>query len=191
MDSTDSGCLSVHWCLTPQHQWFFTTHTPNYVRTYLASCPTADLQYESHMAICPDSPLPAVGVARGWPARLALASLPDHVGGEKTSLLPRSLGTRLIWPKFREILGENSADINFWPPIAGLVGVMNIINDIAGGGSPCVRAPPSLAAEERMLWERSTYEGGVRWICMKMCCLGGKNLVVKGLMCAWRINESH
>ena len=32
------------------------------------------------------------------------------------------------------------------------------------GGSPCVRAPPSLAAEERMLWERSTYEGGVRWM---------------------------
>ena len=27
--------------------------------------------------------------------------------------------------------------------------------------------------------------------CMKMCCLGGKNSVVKGLICAWRINESH
>ena len=27
--------------------------------------------------------------------------------------------------------------------------------------------------------------------CMKMCCLGGKNTVVKGLICAWRINESH
>ena len=63
-----------------------------------------------------------------------------------------------IWPKFREILGKNPADIQL---IAGLVGVMNIINSIARGGSPCVRAPPSLAAEERMLWERSTYESGV------------------------------
>ena len=67
---------------------------------------------------------------------------------------------------------------------------MNIINSIARGVSPCVRAPPSLAAEERMLWERSTYESGVAE-CMKMCCLGGKNSVVKGLICAWRINESH
>ena len=38
---------------------------------------------------------------------------------------------------------------------------MNIINGIARRVSPCVRAPPSLAAEERMLWERSTYESGV------------------------------
>ena len=47
-------------------------------------------------------------------------------------------------------------------PIAGLVGVMNIINGIAIGVSPCVLAPPSLAAEEQMLWERSTYESGMR-----------------------------
>ena len=46
--------------------------------------------------------------------------------------------------------------------LLGLWGVMNIINSIARGVSPCVRAPPSLAAEERMLWERSTYESGVR-----------------------------
>ena len=39
---------------------------------------------------------------------------------------------------------------------------MNIINGIARGVSPRVRAPPSLATEERMLWERSTYESGVR-----------------------------
>ena len=57
---------------------------------------------------------------------------------------------------------------------------MNNINGIARGVIPCVRAPPSLATEERMLWERSTYEGGVAE-CMKMCCLGGKNLVVKRL----------
>ena len=38
---------------------------------------------------------------------------------------------------------------------------MNIINGIARGVSPCERAPPSLAAEERMLWERSIYESGV------------------------------
>ena len=38
---------------------------------------------------------------------------------------------------------------------------MNIINGIAREVSPCVRVPPSLAAEERMLWE-STYESGVR-----------------------------
>ena len=42
-----------------------------------------------------------------------------------------------------------------------LWGVMNIINSIPSGGSPRVRAPPSLAAEERMLCEGSTYEGGV------------------------------
>ena len=48
--------------------------------------------------------------------------------------------------------------------LLGLWGVMNIINGIAREVSPCVRAPPSLAAEERMLWERSTYESGVRWM---------------------------
>ena len=64
--------------------------------------------------------------------------------------------------------------------LLGLWGVMNIINSIARGVSPCVRAPPSLAAEERMLWERSTKV--VCAECMKMCCLGGKNSVVKGLM---------
>ena len=45
--------------------------------------------------------------------------------------------------------------------LLGLWGVMNIINGIAREVSPCVRAPPSLAAEERMLGE-STYESGVR-----------------------------
>ena len=46
--------------------------------------------------------------------------------------------------------------------LLGLWGVMNIINGISRGVSPCVRAPPSLATDERMLWERSTYESGVR-----------------------------
>ena len=55
---------------------------------------------------------------------------------------------------------------------------MNIINGIARGVSPRVRAPPSLAAEERMLRERSTYEKVVCAECMKTC-LGGKNSVVK------------
>ena len=41
------------------------------------------------------------------------------------------------------------------------------------GLSICVLAPPSLAPEGRMLWERSTYEGGVFF-------WGGKS-VVKGL----------
>ena len=67
-----------------------------------------------------------------------------------------------IWPKFREMLGKNPADIHFDLRLLALWGVMNIINGIARGVSPCVRAPPSLAAEERMLWERSTYESGVR-----------------------------
>ena len=35
------------------------------------------------------------------------------------------------------------------------------MNGIARGVSPCVQDPPSLAAEEQTLWERSTYEGGV------------------------------
>ena len=30
------------WCLHPTRQCLSTTHAPNYVRTYLASCPTAD-----------------------------------------------------------------------------------------------------------------------------------------------------
>ena len=53
-----------------------------------------------------------------------------------------------IWPKFREMLGENPADIHFDLRLLGLWGVMNIINGIARGVSPCVQAPPSLAAEE-------------------------------------------
>ena len=67
-----------------------------------------------------------------------------------------------IWPKFREMLGENRLTSTFDLRLLALWGVMNIINGIARGVSPCVRAPPSLAAEERMLWERSTYESGVR-----------------------------
>ena len=61
---------------------------------------------------------------------------------------------------------------------------MNIINGIARGVSQCVRAPPSLATEERMLWERSTHVPTkvVCAECMKMCRLGGKNSVVKGLI---------
>ena len=67
--------------------------------------------------------------------------------------------------------------------LLGLWGVMNIINGIARGVSPCVRAPPSLATEERMLW-RGVPMTVVCSECMKMCFLGGKNSVVKGLR-AW------
>ena len=92
----------------------------------------------------------------------------------------------LKWPLFREILGENPADIHLWPPISGLVGVMNILNGIARGGSPCVWAPPSLAAEERMLWERSTCAE-----CMKMCCFGGKNSIVRVLTADSESSENY
>ena len=40
--------------------------------------------------------------------------------------------------------------------------LINPLSPIARGVSPCVRAPPSLATEEQMLWERSTDESGVR-----------------------------
>ena len=52
-----------------------------------------------------------------------------------------------ISPKFREMLGENPADIHFDLRLLALWGVMNIINGIARGVSQCVRAPPSLATE--------------------------------------------
>ena len=61
-----------------------------------------------------------------------------------------------------------------------LHGLVDIINGTARGCSPCVRAPPSLAPDERMLWERSTYEGGVRWMHENVSSWG-KNSVVKGL----------
>ena len=61
-------------------------------------------------------------------------------------------------PKFREMLGHPPLTSDYW----ACGGVMNIINGIARGVSPYVRDPPSLAAEERMLWERSTHESGVR-----------------------------
>ena len=57
---------------------------------------------------------------------------------------------------------------------------MNIINGIARGVSPCVRAPPSLAAESECCG-RGVPTKVVCAECMKMCCLGRKNLVVKGL----------
>ena len=66
-----------------------------------------------------------------------------------------------IWSKFKgmaKIWLTSTFDLR----LLGLWGVMNIINGIARGVSPCVRAPPSLATEERMLRERSTYESGVR-----------------------------
>ena len=71
---------------------------------------------------------------------------------------------------------------------------MNIINGIARGVSPCVRAPPSLAAEERML--RGVPTKVVCAECIKMCCLGGKNSVVKGLNMhvtfdLYRLEERH
>ena len=55
------------------------------------------------------------------------------------------------------------------------------MNGIARGVSPCVRAPPSLTAGERMLWERSIPTKVVCAEYMKTCCLGEKNSVVKGL----------
>ena len=61
-----------------------------------------------------------------------------------------------------------------------MLGVMNIINGFARRISPCVRAPPSLAAEERMLWAYDSMKV-VCAECMKMCCLGGKNSVVNSL----------
>ena len=61
--------------------------------------------------------------------------------------------------------------------LLGLWGVMNIINGIARGVSPCVRAPPRLAAEERMLWERSTYESGVEAISLTCCGIASSNFL--------------
>ena len=66
-----------------------------------------------------------------------------------------------IWPKFRECWAKIQLTSNFDLRLLGLWVVMNIINGIARGVSPRVRALPSLTAEERMLWERSTYESGV------------------------------
>ena len=75
-----------------------------------------------------------------------------QIGGVRCAISP-SLGK--CWAKIRL---TSTFDLR----LLALWGVMNIINGIARGVSPCVRAPPSLAAEERMLWERSTYESGVR-----------------------------
>jgi len=71
--------------------------------------------------------------------------------------------------------------------------VMNIINGIARGGSHVyILAIPSLAPEEWMLWQRSTYESGMCWICI----VGEKikNSVVKGFLTfltAWSVILSH
>ena len=46
--------------------------------------------------------------------------------------------------------------------------VMNIINGIARGGSPCELPPPSLDPDERMLWERNTYVR--RWNVLNVYC---------------------
>ena len=61
--------------------------------------------------------------------------------------------------------------------LLGLLGVMNIINGIARGGSPCVRVWP-LRSE---CCGRGAPTNVVCAECMKMCCLDGKNSVVKGL----------
>ena len=58
---------------TPASMVFYYTHSQ--LCSHLLSHAAALLlivQYESHMAIFPDSPLPAVRVARGWPARLSI-----------------------------------------------------------------------------------------------------------------------
>ena len=65
---------------------------------------------------------------------------------------------------------KNPADLH----LLGLWVVLNIINGIARGGSPCVRAPPSLAPEERMMCE--TQSGAPAKVvcaeCMKMFSWG-------------------
>jgi len=45
---------------------------------------------------------------------------------------------------------------------------MNTVNSIARGRSQCALAPASLAPEEQMLWERSTYENGTSWMYILM-----------------------
>ena len=87
-----------------------------------------------------------------------------------TPLPPRSAGGRGCSPlqvdgvrcASSPSLGRSlQADIHFDLQLLGLWVVMIIINGIARGGSPCVLAPPSLATEERMMCERSTYEGSL------------------------------
>ena len=49
-----------------------------------------------------------------------------------------------------EVLHENLSNLDFDPQYLGFWVVMNIINSISRGGSPCVLVPPSLAPEEQM-----------------------------------------
>ena len=58
---------------------------------------------------------------------------------------------------------------------------MIIINGIARGVSPCVRAPPVWPLRSECCG-RGVPTKVVCAECMKMCCLGGKNSEVKGLM---------
>ena len=63
--------------------------------------------------------------------------------------------------KFRGGLHNSQSDLQFDPQLLGFWVAMNIINGIARGGSSCALVPPSLATEERTLWERSTCERGM------------------------------
>ena len=67
---------------------------------------------------------------------------------------------------------------------------MDIINGIARGVSPCVRPHQFLPLKSECCG-REVPTKVVCVECLKMCRLGGKNSVVKGLICGWRINESH
>ena len=62
---------------------------------------------------------------------------------------------------------------------------MNIINGIAREVSPCVRGPYQVWPLRSECCERGVPTKVVCAECMKMCCLGGKNSVVKRVNISW------
>ena len=73
-------------------------------------------------------------------------------------------------PSGGEVLHENQSNVHFDPRLLCSWVVMNIINGVARGSSPCALALPSLASEEQTL-ERNTCKCHVLK-CTEMCIVG-------------------
>ena len=78
-------------------------------------------------------------------------------------------------PSWGEVLHENQSSVHFDPRLLSPWVLMNIINGIARGGSPCALVPPSLLPEEWTPWERKTIKRGMRWMYTNVYCWGNNS----------------
>jgi len=78
-------------------------------------------------------------------------ALDGHLALENVHTDGVRCATAQIQSKLGEVLPENQSNLYFDPQLLGSWVVMNIINGIARGGSPCATCPTKSGPEEQTL----------------------------------------